>query len=252
LQNKAEVFFRLYRQRQQLARDLKERTETLRWNEMFSALLAHDLRSPLSAILASAELLQRRSSDKAAMDMAARITLSGNRMARLIEDMLDLARARLGGGIPVMPRPTDLAVLAEPLVREQQLAAPQRSIEWQCSGDTSGHWDPERVAQVIANLLGNALKHGETARPVKVALDGSQSHCVAFTVSNGGSIPPALKPHLFDAFRGRQHEGRQDGLGLGLYIVAQIVAAHHGTVALDPATPGETCFRVVLPRHVPG
>ena len=101
LQNKADVFFELYRQRQQLALELQDRSETLRLNEMFSALLAHDLRSPLSAILASAQLLQRRTEDRPAFETAARIVSSGKRMARMIEDMLDLARARLAGGIIV-------------------------------------------------------------------------------------------------------------------------------------------------------
>ena len=95
------MFFELYRQRQALSVELNDRTETLRFNEMFSALLAHDLRSPLSAMLASARLLQRRTQDPAALEAAARIVASGNRMARMIEDMLDLARARLGGGIIV-------------------------------------------------------------------------------------------------------------------------------------------------------
>ena len=93
LRNKAQVFFQLYRQKQQIAAELVERTETLRLNEMFSALLAHDLRSPLSAIIGSAHLLQRRSSDQVSVDTAGRILSSGNRMARMIEDMLDLARA---------------------------------------------------------------------------------------------------------------------------------------------------------------
>src|SRR6202035_3283084 len=107
LKNKADVFFQLYRQRQQLAMELNDRTETLRLNEMFTALLAHDLRSPLSAILASAHLLKRRSSEPPALEAAARIVSSGNRMARMIEDMLDLARARLGGGVIRKREPGD-------------------------------------------------------------------------------------------------------------------------------------------------
>ena len=120
LRNKAEVFFQLYRQKQQLARDLNDRTETLRLNEMFSALLAHDLRSPLSAILGAAHLLQRRGTDPAAVESAARIISSGTRMARLIEDMLDLARARLAGGIAVMRQPADFRAVLERVVREQK------------------------------------------------------------------------------------------------------------------------------------
>ena len=129
LKNKAQVFFQLYRQKQQIAAELIERTETLRLNEMFSALLAHDLRSPLSAIIGSAHILQRRSSDQLSVDTAARILASGNRMARMIEDMLDLARARLGGGIMIKREPADLRSLVERVVREHQAAAPGRLIE---------------------------------------------------------------------------------------------------------------------------
>src|SRR5579862_1864241 len=113
LKNKADVFFQLHRQRLELARELKDRTETLRLNEMFSALLAHDLRNPLSAILASAQLLHRRSDDRHAQEAAARIVSSGKHMSRLIEDMLDLARARLAGGIVLKREPADFKVLLE-------------------------------------------------------------------------------------------------------------------------------------------
>ena len=248
LRNKAEVFFQLYRQRQQLALELNERTETLRHNELFSALLAHDLRSPLSAILGSAQLIQRRSSDKFALDMAGRIASSGTRMARLIEDMLDLARARVGGGILVKREPGDMAVLVERVVREQQAAASTRSIEMGCVGDCFGRWDAERIAQVAANLIGNALKHGDSDGAVNVELDGSNNDVVLLTVRNGGTIPPELQGHLFDPFRGNRQSGRSEGLGLGLYIVAQIVAAHEGTIVVETGLKGQTSFMVRLPR----
>src|SRR5258708_26078580 len=96
---------------------------------MCSALLAHDLRSPLSAILASARLLQRRSGDQAALEAAARIVTSGNRMARMIEDMLDLARARLGGGIVIKPEAADFRALVERALREHQAAAPEPPLQ---------------------------------------------------------------------------------------------------------------------------
>src|SRR3984957_20189198 len=173
LKNKAEVFFELYRQRQALSAELNDRTETLRLNEMFNALLAHDLRSPLSAILASAQLLQRRSADTAALDAAGRIVASGNRMARMIEDMLDLARARLGGGILVKREAADFKALVERGLREHQAAAPDRSVEASYEGSFSGHWDTERIAQVASNLIGNALKHGTQGAPVRVRLEGT-------------------------------------------------------------------------------
>ena len=256
LKNKADVFFALYRQRQQLALELRDRTETLRLNEMFNALLAHDLRNPLSAILASANLLQRSSGDAASQETAARILASGKRMGRMIEDMLDLARARLGGGILVKRAPADFRALVERVVREHQAAAPERSIESRYAGDCSGHWDPERIAQVASNLIGNALKHGDPGAPVCVQLDGTHGDCVTLVVSNSGTIAADLLPHLFDPFRGGQRQpGRGEGLGLGLYIVSQIVRAHEGSVDIstggETGRENETRFRVRLPRASP-
>jgi signal transduction histidine kinase len=249
LKNKADVFFQLYRQRQQLAQQLHDRTETLRFNEMFSALLAHDLRNPLSAILASAELLRRRSPETQSQEAAARILSSGKRMSRMIEDMLDLARARLAGGIIVEREPVDLRVLVDRVVREHQAAAPDRSVEIECAGDFAGRWDAERISQVASNLIGNALKHGEAGRAVRVRLDGAKRDSVSLSVVNAGTIAPELLDHLFDPFRaGARPAGRSEGLGLGLYIVYQIVKAHHGTVEVDSGRDNLTEFRVVVPR----
>jgi signal transduction histidine kinase len=249
LQNKAEVFFQLYRQRQQLAQELHDRTETLRLNEMFSALLAHDLRNPLSAILASAHILQRRSSDPHAHEAAARIVSSGNRMGRMIEDMLDLARARLAGGIIVKREPGDFRALVERVIREHQAAAPERLIETTFAGEFSGSWDGERIAQVASHLIGNALKHGDAQAGVQVRLDGTADDSVSMSVANAGTIPEDLMNHLFDPFRGGQRPaGRSEGLGLGLYIVYQIVKAHRGTVDVDSGRDRQTVFCVVVPR----
>jgi two-component system sensor histidine kinase/response regulator len=249
LQNKADVFFQLYRQRQQLAQELHDRTETLRLNEMFSALLAHDLRNPLSAILASAQLLRRRCNDQHAQEASARILSSGNRMGRMIEDMLDLARARLAGGIIVKREPADFKALVERVIREHQAAAPERFIETTFTGDFTGQWDAERIAQVASNLIGNALKHGNADEAVSVELDGTNPEAVSLSVSNAGTIPPELRDHLFDPFRGGQRApGRSEGLGLGLYIVFQIVKAHHGSVDVRTGTDDQTSFCVVVPR----
>jgi signal transduction histidine kinase len=253
LKNKADVFFELYRQRQLLAMELNDRTETLRLNEMFSALLAHDLRSPLSAILASARLLQRRSTEQAALDTAARIVTSGNRMARMIEDMLDLARARLGGGITVKRQMADFRALVERVLRENQEAAPDRPIEVSFEGNFNGFWDPERIAQVASNLIGNALKHGSPGMSIQVRLDGTDADHVMFSVKNGGTIPADIRPHLFDPFRGAlRQSGRSDGLGLGLYIVSQIVQAHGGSVEVATGANSETAFHIKLPRSDSG
>ena len=249
LRNKAGVFFQLYEQRVRLARELKDRTETLRLNEMFSALLAHDLRNPLSAILASAQLLARRSAEPQAQEACTRILASGRHMSRLIEDMLDLARVRLAGGIVIRRERNDVRSLVERVVRDCQASCPGRRIETEYRGDFAGLWDAERIAQVVSNLLGNALKHGDAGVPARVELDGSASGAVILRVANGGTIPPDLVDHLFDPFRGGQRPpGRSQGLGLGLYIVQQVVQAHGGTVAVTTGSGNRTVFEVALPR----
>ena len=251
LKNKAQVFFQLYRQRQRLALELRDRTETLRLHELFNGLLAHDLRNPLSAILASAHLLKRRSSDAAVQETAVRIVSSGSRMARMIEDMLDLTRARLGGGINVKREPVDFRAVMERVLREHQASSPDRLIEAEYAGNLTGQWDSERIAQVASNLIGNALKHGDPKMPVRVRLEGTQNDDVSLIVENGGCIPADLLPHLFDPFRGDRQPGRGEGLGLGLYIVSQIVQAHDGTVDVHTGERNETAFHVRMPREAP-
>jgi signal transduction histidine kinase len=250
LQSKAAVFFQLYRQKQQLLFELQHRTETLRLNEMFAAVLGHDLRNPLSAILTAAQLLELRSSDDVVQRTAARMLSSGKRMSRLIDDMLDLARARLAGGIPIKPESFDLASLIERVVQEHQAAYPARQIEWRGEGDSVGEWDMERLAQVASNLIGNAFQHGRESEPVQVCVDGRQTDLVVFSVTNGGSIAAETMPHIFDPFRrGQRDPGRTDGLGLGLYIAQQIVNAHHGEVDVSAPDGTHTRFRVTIPRR---
>jgi two-component system, sensor histidine kinase and response regulator len=254
LKSKADVFFQLHRHKRQLAQELQERTEALRLSEMFTAVLGHDLRNPLNAITASAYLLQRQSQDPGVKQTADRILSSGKRMGRMIQDMLDLARARLAGGITLRREPLDLGTLIERVVREHQTIFPARRIELHREGGLWGDWDADRFAQMASNLIGNALQYGEAEVPVVVRMDGTDESRVVLTVSNGGSIPPELRPHIFDPFRGRQREAsRGEGLGLGLYIVQQIVNAHDGTVELESgrAAPGHenrTVFRVAVPR----
>jgi signal transduction histidine kinase len=249
LESKAEVFFRLYRQKQQLARQLQEQTETLRLNEMFTAVLGHDLRNPLSAILMAAHMVQHQSQDEIVRGTAQRIMMSGKRMTRMIDDMLDLARARLAGGIPLKVSHSDLAEPVQRVVREYETAFPGRRVELQQEGDLTGQWDAERLAQVASNLLGNALQHGAADGPVQIRLDGSRPEAVVMTVVNAGSIPPRVLPHLFEPFQGGQREpGQNQGLGLGLYIVQQIVQLHRGSVDVQSGDADRIVFKVTVPR----
>lgn len=253
LKNKADVFFQLHRQKLQLADELRQRTETLRLNEMFMAVLGHDLRVPLSAIVMAAQSLERRSTDAGTRDAAARIRGTGRRMGAMIDDLLDAARSRLGGGIVVNGEPADLGRLVEGVLDELRTAHPDRVIELHLTGDLAGRWDTSRLGQLVSNLVGNALQHGEPDQAVQVEVDGRAADLLSLSVMNAGTIPPDLLPQLFDPFRGkRRAAGRHDGLGLGLFIVRQIALAHGGRVCVDTSQPGRTRFVVQLVRSLAG
>jgi len=249
LRSKAQVFFQLHRQKQQLDVNLYELAETLRLNEVFAAVLGHDLRNPLSAIVASAHVLQL-SKDETARTMGQRVLSSSRRMARLIDDLLDFSRARLGGGITVRPEPGDLGELLRRVLQEHQAAAPQRQIDLTQEGSLRGDYDGERVAQIASNLVGNALQHGSDDGVIRVILDGGHPTQVRFSVSNPGEIPAKLLDDIFQPFRGRREtvSERGGGLGLGLYIVHELARAHGGKVEVTTGA-GSTCFTVVLPRQ---
>jgi signal transduction histidine kinase len=250
LRGKADIFFQLHRQKQQLARELHERTETLRLNEMFIAVLGHDLRNPLHAMMLSAHGIHRVSSEDTVKQAATRIVSSGNRMSRMIEDLLDLARGRLAGGIQIVREPIDLAAVVARVVRESQAARPGRALEFRQQGHFNGEWDAGRLAQVASNLIANALQYGDPKEAVLVELDGKDEDNVELVVSNAGNIPRELLPQIFDPFRGRSEPSRRsEGLGLGLYIVKELVEAHEGRVDVS-SKPGErTRFSVRLPRR---
>lgn len=250
LTSKAQVFFELHRRKQALAHELRERTAALRVNELFMAVLSHDLRTPLMSITAAASVLKRQadmSPDKVAT-MADRLLSSSQRMGRMIEDLLDVTRIRQAGGMAVKPVPAALRDVVERTLQEVQVSFPERAIGCTFHGELDGVWDAERLCQVVTNLVGNAVHHGTPDQPVKVCVDGTQASTVVLEVSNGGTIPPQLLDHLFDPFRGRDREpGRHEGLGLGLFIAHQIVTAHQGRIEVHSAD-GMTRFRVELPR----
>ncbi len=251
LTNKASVFFELHRRKQALAHELRARTEALRINEMFMAVLSHDLRTPLQSIVAAASVLKRQPSpDKTAL-MADRVLGASQRMGHMIEDLLDVTRIRQAGGLALQLGPAHMQTLVQRTLDEVATSHPERPIDSTLAGDLAGTWDAERLCQVITNLVGNALHHGSADHPVRIAVDGTRPEEVSITVSNGGTIPAGLLPHLFDPFRGGEREpGRHQGLGLGLFIAHQIVRAHHGTIEARSHND-VTSFRVTLPRHAP-
>ncbi len=251
LTNKANVFFELQRRKQALAHELHERTAALRVNEMFMAVLSHDLRTPLMSITAAATVLRRQPDAEKVGAMAERMLSSSQRMSRMIEDLLDVTRIRHAGGLALQLAPADMQALVQRTLDEVQSSFPDRVIESTLQGDLSGVWDAERLCQVVTNLVGNAIHHGSPDRPVHIAVDGTQTDSVTVTVANGGTIAPELIANLFDPFHGREREpGRHQGLGLGLFIANQIVRGHRGRIEVF-SRDGTTRFSVELPRVSP-
>jgi len=230
-----------------------ELARVVRFSEMFAGILGHDLRNPLSAIVSAAGIIAQRAETAGISDPAARILRSAARMDRMIAQLLDFTRVRLGGGLPVQCECMDLLDVCRQVVSELE-ASNGRSIEVTSDGDTHGTWDPDRLGQLVSNLVANACQHGDVTAPVRVRLDGASSERVCVEVSNAGVIPPALVPFLFEPLRRGEDTSsvrRSPGLGLGLFIAEQIALAHGGSIAVHSESSTGTCFRVELPR-VPG
>lgn len=231
-----------------------ELERTIRYNELFAGVLAHDLRNPLGAMIMAAQVMlmrQEGQGDPNAKPLT-RIISSGQRMTRMIDQLLDLTRARVGNGIEITRRPTNLADLCQQAVAEVELLYPDRMIDCAYVGDQDGDWDPDRLLQVVSNLVANASQHGSAGAAIRIHVDGTATDAVVFEIRNKGVVPPALLTSLFDPFRGTRHR-RSDsrGLGLGLFIVEQIVRAHGGSVDVESTEDLGTVFRVRLPRLAP-
>jgi PAS domain S-box-containing protein len=230
--------------------------QDLVFREQLLAVLGHDLRNPLGAISASAFLLGRSGElDARELQAVERIRRSGARMARLIDDILDFARSRLGGGIPVTRQHMNMAEVCKTTLEELQVTFPERQLPLEVRGDTWGEWDPDRVAQVLSNLVFNALQHGQPDTPVRTTLRRVGTEVLLQVHNHGPPVPEEVMPYLFDPFkRGpedqRPHEGRGGvrSLGLGLHIVRQIALAHGGDVEVRSSADEGTLFTV----HWPG
>jgi PAS domain S-box-containing protein len=224
------------------------------FEQYLAGIVGHDLRNPINAItLSAAMMLRRQELDERLRAALKRILNSAERTHRLIDTTLDFTQARLGGGLRVERKPLDLHALTRQVVDEVQLSFPGRHLEVSHEGDGTGAWDPDRMAQVLTNLLTNALKYSPENTPVKVRTRG-QEHSLTLEVHNLGSpIPAELLPRLFAPLKrgkeGADLSGRS--LGLGLYIVDHIVRAHGGTVEVRSQAEEGTAFMVRLPRTQP-
>lgn len=218
------------------------------FRDQFIGVLSHDLRTPLGAITAGAALLavpednpQRRSR------VVERVMNSAQRMERMIGDLLDLTRARLGGSIPLKRRPADLQQVCEEAIIEIRAGQPDALLHWHASGDLRGEWDTDRLAQVVSNLVGNAIQHGD-GTPITVTAR-EQGNSVSVAVHNGGPpIPRDVLLSVFEPLARGHDEGAGHSIGLGLFIARTIVLAHGGDIQVSSSTDAGTTFTVSLPK----
>lgn len=268
--------------------------------DLFLAILGHDLRNPLNSIAVTAEMLNpplapsptpalpfpgtphsrtpatsttpASSAASAALpfsvrDGAAQITTDTKVMARMISDLLDYTRTRLGAGMPVRPADMDLDALGRELFQQFRSAHPARDFRYKSEGDLHGDWDADRLRQAVSNLLGNAFQH--SAKTATITLDlssppdsptpvaGDHVDDVFLVVHNDGPpIPPGELPKIFDPLiRGssaaKPKANRPGSIGLGLYIAREVARSHHGRIDVTSTEAAGTTFTVRLPRHPP-
>ncbi|MDY7230268.1 PAS domain-containing sensor histidine kinase [Hyalangium rubrum] len=220
--------------------------------EKLLGIVSHDLRNPLQAIFASSQLLLRAEAlTPSQQKKAERIQTSVRRMDRLIRDLLDFARARGEGSLPIQRRRASLEDACRPILEELQAAHPGRSLLLETRGDMEGEWDVERLAQLVGNLVTNALKHGAAEAPIQLRVDGEGPQVVLEVANQGRPIPTELLPRVFEPFTRASTGGDAlKGVGLGLFIVHEIVAAHGGNISVNSTAEAGTVFRVVLPRRL--
>jgi signal transduction histidine kinase len=235
------------RERERLAGELEAQ---LGLQQQLMAIVGHDLRNPLTTMKAGAALLARSAElPEARRDDAGRILSNARRMERLIGDLLDYTRLHAGVELPMAPAEVQLVDLARRAVSDLGRDAEER-VTVEGRGDVGGVWDPDRLEQVVANLVTNALKYGPPRRPIRVVVDGSDGE-VALSVSDeGGALGQQAQQGLFEPFRpGRAATGGPgSSVGLGLYVVRRIAEAHGGRVAVESAAGRGTTFTVRLPR----
>jgi signal transduction histidine kinase len=220
---------------------------TAEFRERLIGIIGHDLRDPLNTIIIAGELLARQGTPAAGADakLATKIVASGQRMARMIEDLVDFTRARLGGGFNLRIAATDLTHICAAIVGEFRICSPTEILHTS-AGHVSGSWDADRLAQVISNLLGNAVEHATPGTAVLVHSYRDGEFAIAEVTNRGPTIPAATIAMIFKAFRRAASTESKGHLGLGLFIASEIVRAHGGTLSVRSCDEATT-FTVCLP-----
>ncbi|MDF3024778.1 MAG: Sensor histidine kinase [Alphaproteobacteria bacterium] len=222
--------------------------------ELFLGILGHDLRSPLQAVMGAAEVIAGENMQKHNALMAATIISSANRMQHLITDLVELTRVRLGDGILVQPKNVDVPTICGVVLREMRAIYRDRSFVLHAPRPVNIRGDAARFGQVLSNLVGNAVQHGDAQQPITITVDQSGTATTIAVHNAGTPIPAETLPRIFDAFvqgleKRKNNNGNAASLGLGLYIAHQIVIAHGGEITVSSAADTGTTFLITLPAE---
>lgn len=240
---------------QALSESVARYTQSIeRSRDLLLASFGHDLRNPLSAMLTSAQVLLRSEAlDSTHIKTIARIVNSGSRIKGMISDLLDFAGTRLGDRLALARSPMDIGEACQSTIDEIATFHPHQVISLHSDGDLMGCWDPTRVAQLLSNLIGNAVDHGNPGAPIRVEAHGSEAGATVTVWNDGAPIPESARRRLFEPLsRGTRDAGPPTkihrSLGLGLYIACEITKAHGGSLKLASSDESGTVFSVWLPR----
>jgi sigma-B regulation protein RsbU (phosphoserine phosphatase) len=237
----------LLQAREMAKSSLERERETSELREQFIAVLGHDLRNPLASISAGARILGREAKSDKEHQVVAMLQATVTRMAGLIDNVLDFARGRLGGGITLdRDARQPLEPVLNQVIDELRLSWPARLIEVEYAINVPVNCDRGRIGQLVSNIVGNALTHGAANEPVRVRA-ATENGMFRLSVANRGEpIPEAAMEKLFEPFFRGKVRGSGQGLGLGLHIASQIAKAHDGTLTVT-SRPEETRFTFVMP-----
>ena len=249
---------------QALMESIHDYTEKLdNSRHLFLGILGHDLRNPLGAILMSSQLMLRIGKYGARETMLlGQIKDSADRANEIITHLLDLTRSRLGSGIPIIPEPADLGFICRKIVDEMRVMRPDREFQLSLSENLEGKWDKARLAQVLSNLLSNALQYGFKSSPIRVMASGTEKDVILAVRNDGVPIAPGMIDKIFESLTRAEDEDVADpekpsdepvqdnNLGLGLYISRQAIVAHGGTLTVTSTEKDGTTFTAKFPREM--
>jgi signal transduction histidine kinase len=220
--------------------------------ERFLAILSHDLRNPLGAIITSSKfMLDTGELEEPNRTLVGRIATSASRMNQMVLDLLDFTRTRFGDSIPIVRDDTDARKVVHDVIGEVAATYPSVRVHVETSGDLHGDWDGARLTQALVNLVANAVQHGSDKSPINVSARGQEREVEIAVQNEGPVIPPEQIGQMFQAMKHSRGAGGRDRrhLGLGLYIVDKIVGAHGGSIDVQSSRQNGTTFTVRLPRR---